>query len=927
MALSNNDEQPRYAGMETSNTTTPTSGSTTGTQHALAVTNQPHESLQTSIEGPDVDMGTDHGEPTSTMVALDHESPSQRDQAETAVASNKAPSAKKGQSQLFLASCLRNVSMPGADNDGNPLDLGTGAKNQMSQSTKVCAAGVYCKKPDGLLRLSQRCMGCGWCTHEDCCFLLSPERRDLQKSERVLPISIRHLCIRCVVDRSWQPKVRENPVDHSHFITITKSVSPVVRMWPSIVLRELTAELEKDNDQEQEPPGSPQESAATLTRSRTSKKSTQTKLHAVKVTKTVKPNRTSKNSSSASLSGQLLNRPYPSSEASVTNNDQMDEGSVDAGSEDTVLVDNNSQANQLETPTAPAGPTEVEEVVTRRIYLDVQLHLPNPGEKQAPSVAFDTMIAYLKTWFQTMQQLNNGFHLHTIDPNAALITELRELDKFPATYQDVKMFFKKPTPKPHGGKLFTKVLASFKGTSSDLVEALKWAFPGGDEGRVSIAHVQAYDTVIVGSLLYSLRSMNTEALTEAISSVLDCPLHIRWMRMADGEPWRSGRDIKADPHALHIECALADQAEVERYFRTTYSSTAIHFPLHIRMRFVPQLSKVMALTSVQKHHLARNRQLGWCLQSKAITMDHLRSIDRPIPNHENTTFRDALMAIRSVENKSQLLFSIDQMWRGSSLIFSFHPRRATEAAMVVKGLYPRMAHYYGADNIRLFFTPEALVEGRLMKYDPDTHLVTSAADESLAALLDVDADMNFEETKTDNATEFGERGVEFVGEKVPGDDETVSTFGPKAASSGAGKAKPRRQTPMQEVSVSQKAHDTDNDDSTTSSLSRETKKSLSSRMSMMELSVKMQADDMAKKMEQMMAAVAGVQSLLVAQAANNKARGGTLAPPVAQGALVSPNRASVSTTTSQTSATTGSLAGFRGAAIPETPPGASGHGS
>ena len=219
-----------------------------------------------------------------------------------------------------------------------------------------------------------------------------------------------------------------------------------------------------------------------------------------------------------------------------------------------------------------------------------------------------------------------------------------------------------------------KILTSFENTTEELIQATGWYHTQANE-RFSVSPLQAYATVVVGSLLYSLRSMDVELLKEAIGCHIHRSIHIRWMKMADGKAWKSGRNTKDDPAALHVECAVEDQVAVEKYFRTQYSSTSKKFPLHIRMRFIPQLSRLMGIESAAKHQLMRNRQQGWCAQSQALTTDIIGAIDLPIPNHGTLTVRDVIMKLSTKEDASiPLIFSIDAPWRGSGLNFSYHPK-------------------------------------------------------------------------------------------------------------------------------------------------------------------------------------------------------------------------------------------------------------
>ena len=68
--------------------------------------------------------------------------------------------------------------------------------------------------------------------------------------------------------------------------------------------------------------------------------------------------------------------------------------------------------------------------------------------------------------------------------------------------------------------------------------------------------------------------------------------------------------------------------------------------------------------------------------------------------------------------------------------------------MTIRGLFPRLAHEHGEENISAFFSPRAVSEGRYMKYDPIKKNVTTEADESIFSLNSIDQDMVANHKKT-----------------------------------------------------------------------------------------------------------------------------------------------------------------------------------
>ena len=181
---------------------------------------------------------------------------------------------------------------------------------------------------------------------------------------------------------------------------------------------------------------------------------------------------------------------------------------------------------------------------------------------------------------------------------------------------------------------------------------------------------------------------------------------------------------------------------------------------------------------------------------------------------QGITLRDMIMSIKSQENNTPVFASIDKKWWGTGYNFSFHPSKSTEAWMVLKGLFPRLAHEYGEDTIKSFFTSKAIISGRQMKYDPVKKTVSTLADEAIDNLTSIDLDMVIEATPS-TEQQFRNR-VEILEKERSGND-SVSTFQSK-------------RSPPTEIATStaKKAKTSDDNSSTssTSSLSATTKHSI-----------------------------------------------------------------------------------------------------
>ena len=242
----------------------------------------------------------------------------------------------------------------------------------------------------------------------------------------------------------------------------------------------------------------------------------------------------------------------------------------------------------------------------------------------------------------------------------------------------------------------------------------------------------------------------------------------------------------------------------------------------------------MDIQSLSKYEILRIRQDNWSWQHCAVMRDDVMGLDGKISG-TNLTLRDAIMSISAKTGNATnpLVFSIDNRWRLPGLNFTFHPEKAQEGAMMVKGLVPKLVHRFSAEQIRPFFTPEAFGAGQAMEYDPSTGNVRSAADFDLEDILAEDDEMASlktpdEEDKTSADAEFGKR-ISLVKERS--DEDTISTFHNEDKRT-TGKNEDN-QTTIPPTEINAESQSTGSN-STTSSLSLNTKATMSTRISTVE---------------------------------------------------------------------------------------------
>ena len=139
-------------------------------------------------------------------------------------------------------------------------------------------------------------------------------------------------------------------------------------------------------------------------------------------------------------------------------------------------------------------------------------------------------------------------------------------------------------------------------------EDISWSFESAEMG-VWERPCQSKETIELGWLLYSLRTMDLDTLKDALEKLLHCALGMRWRAISTGDKWTPGRKQEDIARAIHIEINSQDQGRAHKPLQALYSSSRKNgFPLGIRMRLIPGITHLMSPdTQVQVKHLI-NRQ-------------------------------------------------------------------------------------------------------------------------------------------------------------------------------------------------------------------------------------------------------------------------------------------------------------------------------
>jgi hypothetical protein len=189
--------------------------------------------------------------------------------------------------------------------------------------------------------------------------------------------------------------------------------------------------------------------------------------------------------------------------------------------------------------------------------------------------------------------------------------------------------------------------------------------------------------------------------------------------------------------------------------------------------------------------------IGWCRQHEARISTSFTVIDRKMKDSD-FTLRDMIMSLPATtgNTKTSLFQSIDKATKGAGFTLSFHPDKAAEAVMGIRGLYPHLLAKYGK-GINSFFTADAIDAGIRMEWDPKTKKVSSEDDKELACIVGMDNDVNIAPLTVSSTLEeeLPIRLTTYQPER--GEEDSVSTIGTKRSANDS--AQPFKKARTHEV--------------------------------------------------------------------------------------------------------------------------------
>jgi hypothetical protein len=442
------------------------------------------------------------------------------------------------------------------------------------------------------------------------------------------------------------------------------------------------------------------------------------------------------------------------------------------------------------------------------IRYDFRINLPPSESGIAAQVLGDT----LRDIFS--QLWNEDSHMVIYpwsDTNLRTHPALVGVNELPASIGTLRRYFSRINPRPAGGQIYVLVRLGLNVPMSDIMESAGWWLKDRQHGFWPRA-IQAEETVTIGWLLYSTRSMDLNVLQDKL--LTDDPrleVGLRWRLISLGQTGPIPKEQQV--RAIHVE---ADKNQVDTVKPILYqiygTSSQGPFPNGVKMRLVPEITPLMGPHSRAKIARLRNRQANFVEYSMAVTTWEIATLDYH-DQELGASLRDLIVSIRAQESPQQPLFhSVDAQWQGNGFVVTFLPNFESEARTVIAGFIPFLQFHHPdhKDRLAALFTPSAVKRASEASWDPVAYAVITADDGVVDGFEDIDHDMDIcpptvlvegipDSNDNDRAIPSRPDPGRLQGHQLFGDLDSVSTIDTRGTK---GRSRPRARSATGSASTS-----------------------------------------------------------------------------------------------------------------------------
>jgi len=439
----------------------------------------------------------------------------------------------------------------------------------------------------------------------------------------------------------------------------------------------------------------------------------------------------------------------PSSKASEsetskpTSNDQDDDAQRDRRAEEEEI---DFEESQFQIPPSFSRPI-TEETLRDSDHPYVfwaSLRLPIPKNPVNPMAAvFDALEEFVTTLAEEDPCFvvfpHNVSEYESVDD---LPTPIESPEDLPGDIDEWLTYFPQAKPRVSGGDTYTTLLIGMSVPLPKIVKNLS-AWMRNKRYGLWKAYLQSEQPCSLGWLLFSTQSMDVELLKDAISNLIEnVPVGLRWKMISHGSQGAIPKEQQVK--ALHVLVDELDVPMAKPLLTALYTNnpSADHqFPLHIRMRLVPEMDAVLNTKGRQNVDKLRACQNTW-LSGKLI---QIKTWEIELLDDESEelgmTLRDAMMDLRHpTNNKFNLFHSIDKHFRDKCHVLTVlksaeSQAHAMIAAMLLYLLWQHAQSQSGpkASALKKWFKPAARRRAEDALWCPKDQCVKNQSDLMLAA--------------------------------------------------------------------------------------------------------------------------------------------------------------------------------------------------
>ncbi len=325
---------------------------------------------------------------------------------------------------------------------------------------------------------------------------------------------------------------------------------------------------------------------------------------------------------------------------------------------------------------------------------------------------------------------------------------INDLENLPTEVDDWLVYFPQAKPRYNGGDVYTTALLGLTIPLGHIMKEQNDWFRETCYGLWE-ATIQTESPVSVGWLLFSMNFTNTDILKREISSFIDdIPVGLHWKMISLGTQGKIPPENQV--RALHVYVDEMDVAAAKPRLTALYEGNASvghRFPLHMRMRLVPEIDSVLNTQGRRKIGKLRACQATWTT-TKLITLKtwEIEFLDE-CSWEMGMSLRDAMMSIKHPANPCFSLFhSIDKHWKDNCYVVTCLKLANSLAHAMIAALLPYVKWTLEAkfgkvatSQVPKWFKPTAHLRAADAYWDPKEECVRNKSDDMLnVAMADED---------------------------------------------------------------------------------------------------------------------------------------------------------------------------------------------